>query len=481
MMSETGEHSNLHRVLLRIMMVMVTISFTLCLIIFVFLLRSTTLLEATKYTVVLLVASIPHAIEIVTTLTLLIGSRELMFHGACVTRLSAIEGLAKMSILCSDKTGTLTLNKMKIQSVHLFCKTETQQSVIRYAAMATKWKAPQVDALDELVVHSVPLKSLQRYEQLQHHPYDPHKKRSEGMIRDRETKDTYLTTKGQAIAVANLCYVEGDPVLIDIANSIHTYGLRGIRCLGVAKTVEGDMEKWIFLGLLVFMDPIRIDSRHCVQEARNYGVAVKMITGDHEFVAIETAMELDIGDHIVLGDRLPLLIPISQEKPYDLVANYGDMCLHSDVFAQVIPEHKYLIVECLREMNYVVGMIGDGVNDAPALKRADVGIAVKNATDASRASADIVLTHDGLTPITYGIQLCRCVVERIKVFIIYRLAATLQLLFFQFISVLAFQPRQFQPSSITKPSENWPSYFEFPVLLILLITLVNDGKDCLYF
>ena len=157
----------------------------------------------------------------------------------------------------------------------------------------------------------------------------------------------------------------------------------------------------------------------------------------------------------------------TKQKPKDLSKDYGDLCLVADGFAQVYPEHKYLIVECLREMNYTVGMTGDGVNDAPALKRADVGIAVAGATDAARAAADIVLTQEGLGTIIYGIFVARTIFQRISNFITYRIAATLQLLFFFFISLFAFKPSDYK--------DEWPEFFHMPVILLMLITLLNDG------
>jgi H+-transporting ATPase len=178
-----------------------------------------------------------------------------------------------------------------------------------------------------------------------------------------------------------------------------------------------------------------------------------------------------MGGNIQAADNLPMLDPETKQKPKDLGKNYGDLCFNADGFAQVFPEHKYLIVECLRELGFKTGMTGDGVNDAPALKRADVGIAVHGATDAARAAADIILTQPGLSTIVFGIIIARCVFMRIRNFITYRISATLQLLFFFFIAVFAFKP-----SAYSHPAyEAWPPFFHMPVLLLMLITLLNDG------
>lgn len=204
-----------------------------------------------------------------------------------------------------------------------------------------------------------------------------------------------------------------------------------------------------------------------------------MITGDHLLIAKETARRLDMGTFIVDGATLPMLDPVTKKKPANLSAKYGSYILEHDGFAQVFPEHKYLIVECLREMGYKTGMTGDGVNDAPALKRADVGIAVQGATDAARAAADIVLTQPGLSTIIDAIIISRRIFVRIRNFITYRVAATMQLLMFFFFAVLFLRPRHFEPKD-PKPehypdNKQWPEFYEMPVLMLMLITLLNDG------
>jgi H+-transporting ATPase len=179
--------------------------------------------------------------------------------------------------------------------------------------------------------------------------------------------------------------------------------------------------------------------------------------GDHYLIAKNTAQVLEMGDLIFTSERLPLLHPETKQKPPNLSKDYGDLCLAANGFSQVFPEHKYLIVECLRELGYTVGMTGDGVNDAPALKRADVGIAVAGATDAARAAADIVLTEEGLGTIIHGIIIAREIFQRISNFLTYRISATLQLLFFFFIALFAFKPVEY--------NENWPHFFHMPVLM----------------
>ena len=463
--------SNLQNVLIQIMIVLVAISTVMCTIVFIYLFSNEGLIEALSFTVVLLVASIPLAIEIVTTTTLALGSKELSKRGAIVTRLSAIEDMAGMAILCSDKTGTLTLNQMVIQKhTPVYKKGETQYSILRYAALAAKWKEPPRDALDKLTLGSADLTSLEEFEQIEYTPFDPIVKRTESSIRHKSTNNVFKTTKGAPHVILKL--IEDPEIHKQVEKDVHELGEKGIRCLAVAKTNE--KEQWEFLGLLTFLDPPRPDTKQTIADARNFGVLVKMITGDHLLIAKETAKTLQMGDRIFPADGLPVLDPQTKEKPKNLAQDYGDLCLTADGFAQVFPEHKYLIVECLRELGYKVGMTGDGVNDAPALKRADVGIAVQGATDAARAVASIVLTEPGLSTIVDGIIIARIIFVRIRNFITYRISATLQLLVFFFIAVFMFRPQDYQPEN-NPDNFDWPTFFHMPVLMLMLITLLNDG------
>ncbi len=481
---QSDELSNFQKLLIRIMVILTAISVVLCVIVFVFLCTKTDVKESLSFTIVLLVSSIPLAMEIVTTTTLALGSKELSHHGAIVTRLAAIEDMASMSILCSDKTGTLTLNKMMIQEeTPIYKDGESQYSLLRYAAMAAKWKEPPRDALDTLTLTAVDLPSLDVIEQLSYMPFDPIVKRTEGTVRDLTNGKEFKTSKGAPHIILKLVIGSMqsksaiDELTTAVENDVSALGLRGIRSLAVAKT--NDDGKWEFLGLLTFLDPPRPDTKQTIDDANHYGVSVKMITGDHVLIARETARVLGMGNYVTTSAGLPMLNEETKKKPENLGRDYGDLCLAADGFAQVFPEHKYLIVECLRELGYKVGMTGDGVNDAPALKAADVGVAVQGATDAARAAADIVLTEPGLSTIVHGIIIARSIFARIRNFLTYRVAATLQLLVFFFIAVFAFRPSDYLPDNYAAipgfPDKEWPEFFHMPVLMLMLITLLNDG------
>merc|ERR1712178_74135 len=359
--------------------------------------------------------------EIVTTTTLALGSKELTKHGAIVTRLAAIEDMAGMAILCSDKTGTLTLNQMHIQEhTPVYSQGENQYSLLRLAAMAAKWKEPARDALDKLVLgcdtnpNGVGLASLECLPQLDYLPFDPIIKRTEGTVIDTSKKidggAKFKTSKGAPQVLLKLVKKNGgcdEATAKKIEHDVTELGKRGIRAIAIAKTTKIGATKeedvWKMMGLLTFLDPPRPDTKETVRLAKVNGVAVKMITGDHLLIALETSRVLDMGGIIQSAEGLPLLYKETKVKPANLGRDYGDKFLAADGFAQTYPEHKYLIVEGLRELGYRVGMTGDGVNDSPALKRADVGIAVFGATDAAKAAADIVLTEPGLSTIVDGI------------------------------------------------------------------------------
>lgn len=227
-----------------------------------------------------------------------------------------------------------------------------------------------------------------------------------------------------------------------------------------------------FVSLLTFLDPPRPDTRHTLLKAAELGISVKMLTGDHHAIAVEMSRTLGLGDRIKVPKSLPALSIEEMSNGKEVATNlgrcYGQLLEDTDGFAQVMPEHKYLIVESLRQRGHVVGMTGDGVNDAPALKRSDVGVAVCNATQAAQAASDIVLTRPGLRTVVLAVYTSRKIFQRMKNFVIYRVACTQQLLLFFFISCLCFHPQQVN-------SIYGATYFSIPVIALVSITILNDG------
>ena len=267
-----------------IMYVLVGLSAALCTMTLLYLLsRGEDFEESLTFTIVLLVASIPLAIEIVTTTTLAIGSKTLAKHGAIVAKLSAIEDLAGMSILCSDKTGTLTMNQMVLQSdTPVYSSGETQASTLLYAAMAAKWKEPPRDALDRLTLGAVDMAQLEPYEQLDYLPFDPQTKRTEGTVRHTKTGQNFKTSKGAPHIILDLLPSSAVAVREQVEMDVARYGESGIRSLAVAKT-DPHSNEWQMVGLLTFLDPPRPDSKETIQKTRDHGVQVKMITGTRGF------------------------------------------------------------------------------------------------------------------------------------------------------------------------------------------------------
>merc|ERR1719456_731012 len=482
LLADTEELSNVQYLLISIVRNLTILSLVMCTIVLFYVMTIVKFMEALSFVVVLMVAAIPMAMEIVTTTTLALGSKELTKHGAIVTRLAAIEDMAGMAILCSDKTGTLTLNEMHIQEyTPVYSPGVTQYSLLRFAAMAAKWEEPARDALDKLTLGQVDMKSMEIMEQLDYLPFDPIIKRTEGTVKDTKTGEVYKTSKGAPHVLLKLVQDSNgcdSSLAKTIEHDVTELGKRGIRAIAAAKTDRNEV--WRMMGLLTFLDPPRPDTKWTVEKAVDYGVAVKMITGDHLLIALEPARVLNMGDCIQTAEELPLLDAETKKKPPNLARDYGDRFLAADGYAQTFPEHKYLIVEGLRELKYRVGMCGDGVNDSPALKRADVGIAVFGATDAAKAAADIVLTEPGLSTIVEGILISRRIWCRVRSFLTYRIAATLQLISFFFIAVFAYRPNEYMPQDWqTDPefpdTKEWPPFFHMPVLMLMLITLLNDG------
>jgi H+-transporting ATPase len=465
---------NIHYVLVKVMYGLTGLAMGLCIICFIFLMayHHTSFKAAIEFTVVLLVVSIPIAIEIVVTTTLALGSKELSAKKVIVTRLSAIEMMAAVNMLCSDKTGTLTLNKMEIQQdCPIFTTGEDRESVLVYSALAAKWREPPRDALDTMVLGAANLDRCDKYKQLDYKPFDPRVKRTEAVLVGPDGVQ-FKVTKGAPNIVLQLC-ANSNEIRARVEGIITDLGGRGIRCLAVARTFEN--EEWYMLGILTFLDPPRPDTKVTIENAKKYGVDVKMVTGDHVLIAKEMARMLNMGTNIQTAQGLPHFPESGDPKdiPDTLGDEYGDMIAAMDGFAQVHPEHKYLIVETLRQRGFTCAMTGDGVNDAPALKRADVGIAVHGSTDAARAASDMVLTEPGLSVIVDAMLIARGVFQRMLSFLTYRVSATLQLVFFFFIAVFALPPKNYGAVDPEHPEE--AAFFHLPVLMFMLITLLNDG------
>jgi H+-transporting ATPase len=386
-----------------------------------------------QFVLVLLVASIPVAMPAVFSITMALGALALSKQKAIVSKLSAIEEMAGVDILCSDKTGTLTKNQLTLGDPILFSAKSAQDCVLA-AALASKIE--DRDAIDTAVIEALKdSNALNAYKPVSFVPFDPVTKRTEATVTDAGGK-TVVVTKGAPQVIVDLAKPPAD-VALRVKTTVDGLAAKGSRALGVARSEDAG-HTWSLLGILPMFDPPRDDSKETIERVEAKGVRVKMVTGDDTAIAIETARQLGMGTHI---------IPAADVFPKDMDPNnvppaIADAIERADGFARVFPEHKYAIVKALQARGHLVAMTGDGVNDAPALKQADCGTAVSGATDAARGAAALVLTAPGLSVINNAIDEARRIFGRITSYTIYRVALTMDIMFVVVLSTvfLDFSP-----------------------------------------
>src|SRR5271170_3665452 len=406
--------------------------------------RGDQILTTLQFALVLTVAAIPVAMPTVLSVTMAVGARLLAKKKAIVTRLEAIEELAGVDVLCADKTGTLTQNKLTLGDPFGVNKITAEQ-VILIAALASR--ADNNDTIDLAVLGGLKNNQvLKGYKVTHFQPFDPVHKRTEAAITGPDGR-TFKVTKGAPQVILALS-ANAAEVKLDVDKAVNEFAARGFRSLGVARA-EGD-GKWQFLGVLPLFDPPREDAKSTIATAQHMGVKVKMVTGDALAIARETAKTLGMGTNILDASSL------GGEKKQTTMA-VAKAIENADGFAQVFPEHKFHIVADLQKCGHIVGMTGDGVNDAPALKKADCGIAVSGATDAARAAAAIVLMTPGLSGIIDSIKESRRIFQRMNSYAIYRIAETLRVLLFMTLAILVF------------------NFYPLTAVMIVMLALLNDG------
>jgi len=441
LVEEAKTVSHFQRAVLRIGNFLILVTIGLVLVIGVAaLFRHDPLIETVQFALILTVASIPVALPAVLSVTMAVGAERLAKFKAIVSRLVAIEEMAGMDTLCTDKTGTLTKNELTLGDPEPAAGA-TRDDLLLAAALASRRDAP--DAIDKAILAGAPSsQTLDRYVVKAFHPFDPVAKRAEADIEVDGVR--FKVAKGAPQVIIDLCEPSVDERR-SIAAAIDRDAAKGFRTLGVTRTDASG--KWRFVGLLPLFDPPREDCAETIAMTRAMGVDIKMLTGDHEAIAKQIAGQLKLGQNIVVADTV-----FGKDAP----ANRLPAILAADGFARVFPEHKFEIVKALQGAGYIVGMTGDGVNDAPALKQADIGIAVSGATDAARAAADLVLTAPGLSVITRAIEEARRIFERMNSYAIYRIAETMRLLLFMTASILIF------------------NFYPVTAIMVVLLALLND-------
>ncbi|KAE9600547.1 putative proton-exporting ATPase [Lupinus albus] len=407
---------------------------------------------------VLLIGGIPIAMPTVLSVTMAIGSHKLSEQGAITKRMTAIEEMAGMDVLCSDKTGTLTLNKLTVDKnlVEVFIKGADKDTVILLGARASR--VENQDAIDACIVGMLgdPKEARDGITEVHFLPFNPVDKRTAITYIDT-TGNWHRASKGAPEQIIELCNLK-EEVKRKALSIIDKFAERGLRSLAVAKQEVPEKSKesagaaWQFVGLLPLFDPPRHDSAETIRRALHLGVNVKMITGDQLAIGKETGRRLGMGSNMYPSSSL-----LGQNKDESVASLPIDELIEkADGFAGVFPEHKYEIVKRLQDRKHICGMTGDGVNDAPALKRADIGIAVADATDAARGASDIVLTEPGLSVIVSAVLTSRAIFQRMKNYTIYAVSITIRIVLGFLLIALIWK-------------------FDFSPFMVLIIAILNDG------
>ena len=499
--AEREQRSHFQRMVIRVGDFLILITVVMIgIIIFFGLKRHENPYELLVFSLVLTISAIPVALPTVLTVTMAIGALNLARRQAIVSRLAAIEELAGMDILCSDKTGTLTKNQMTIADPFVLPNHKSVELFL-YALLASKEE--NNDPIEKPIFayakdHGI-AKLTHAFEVEKFIPFDPIRKRTEAIVH-RKNGECLVVTKGAPQVILGLS--DTDEFNEDEVNAkIEEFAQNGFRTLGVAfKHCEED--KFHFIGLIPLYDPPREDSKEAVAEAKARGIDVKMVTGDNLAVAKYIAKILGIGENIldikelkgqstreyeilaqvIAKALLKVTHPEMSEERVRLLTNQivkevkrelnekqlitGSVKKHeseiialieqANGFAQVFPEDKYFIVDELQKADHIVGMTGDGVNDAPALRKADTGIAVSGATDAARAAADIILLAPGLRVIIDAIKEARITFERMKSYTIFRIAETIRIIIFMTLAIVVF------------------NFYPLTAVMIIVLALLND-------
>jgi H+-transporting ATPase len=444
LVEEAEETSHFQKAVLRIGYVLIATTAVLVgLVVAVTLWRGDPWTQVLVFALVLTIAGIPQALPAVLTVTMTVGANRLAAMKAIVSRLAAMDEVAGLQVLCADKTGTLTKNELELQDP-VVVAAEDKRDLILAAALTCR--RDEDDPIDKAILGGLEDDGLpDDYEITEFRPFDPTSKRAETDV--RHEGGSFTVAKGAPQVILDL--VEADEAQRkDIAGKVDELGERGFRALGVARKA-GD-GNWQYLGLLPLLDPPQEGVKDVIADAQGHGIDIRMVTGDHAAIARQVAGQLG------LGRTIPEATALFGEDGNRIEEDQHGTTLKADGFAQVTPEHKFAIIKHFQDEHKIVGMTGDGVNDAPALKQADVGIAVAGATDAARAASDLVLTEKGLGVITGAVDEARRIFERMTSYATFRITETLRVLFFVSLSILIYD------------------FYPVTAIMIVLLAILND-------
>jgi H+-transporting ATPase len=445
LVEEAKSRSHFQQAVIKIGNYLIILAVSLVTLVFILgLIRNEGFFNILQFALVLIVAAIPVALSAVMMVSMAVGAVQLARNNAIVSRLLSIEEAAGMDILCCDKTGTLTKNQISIAKLIPF-NDYSEDDLVLYGGLASKKESrdPIDDAFFDKIKENPEIDTkLSKYQLISFKPFDPVLKRTEARIKDEYSKE-FQVSKGAIQVILSL--VKGDSDLERKVGELgKDFASTGFRALGIAQSRQKD--NWEYMGVVALHDPPRDDSLDTINTAKILGIDIKMLTGDHIEIAKYIANDLQIGSKIVVSNEIS-----GKNDP-----ETTQLVEEANGFAEVYPEHKYHIVELLQNKDHVVGMTGDGVNDAPALKKADIGIAVSNATDAAKSAADIVLTDPGISVIINSTRESRKIFERMKSYAVYRIAETVRILIFLVLSI------------------SFLNFYPITAVMIVILALLND-------
>ena len=449
LVASAEQKSHFQKAVLRIgyFLISVTALLVLVIVLYTLLVRDDPWTQVLLFALGLTLAGIPQALPAVMSVTMSVGASRLARKKAIVSRLAAMEEMAGLQVLCADKTGTLTRNRLELQQP-VVLEAEDERDLLRAAALASRTDHED-DPIDAAIAEALPADlSFAGYQVIEFNDFDPTRKRADATVECGGER--FQVAKGAPQVILQL--TEADQQRCDeIKRRVQQLGQEGFRALGVGRN-RG--EGWVYLGILPLLDPPRDDAAAVIEEARDHGIDIRMLTGDHEAIARQVTGQLGMGQQVVAA--ADIFGASDEEGGGASEQRQRQAVLESAGFAEVTPEHKFDIVKTFQRDDRIVGMTGDGVNDAPALQQADVGVAVSSATDATRAAADLILTDQGLGVITHAVEEARRIFERMIGYATFRITESMRVLLFVSISILAF------------------SFYPVTPIMIVLLAILND-------